>query len=479
MWLHVPPSAASPFAPASACSMKAQRRDSIISASITAPWLTLSGTPTQRPLSWHGWKARPWLRLLSGTISRPSLAGRSAAAWIASLPASPVRTSALRDRVRASAASAAACSSTASTSQRLAERGSSGWRTSQASLVPELPLWTKPSANSPNAPPPASWENWPTAGGLRNGCIFGRPQSALPTDESDGSALRGAWPTPNAMPEAPNASMNRGRGQLRARATDQCLGTVAAATASRVAKAHAISRSAVPAHAASVLWPTPTAQSDQGPVDSVRQGGSNLVSKVALWPTATARDGDPRRNPTKLDGKAWAKKKARDAVNASGLPSDDLSSAAAMWPTPDCNTSSYSNGTMGPNLRESASQWPTPAVRDFRSDESQMTDSALYGTKGKPLSRTAERWPPGGMTSSPPAPVISVDGIELSPTENSISERRRLNPEFVEWLMGWPIGWTSTEPTACDAAAMVLWRSRLRQHLSCLFDEPESLERSE
>jgi hypothetical protein len=31
-----------------------------------APWLTLSGTPTQRPLSWRGWASRPWIKHLCG-----------------------------------------------------------------------------------------------------------------------------------------------------------------------------------------------------------------------------------------------------------------------------------------------------------------------------------------------------------------------------------------------------------------------------
>lgn len=58
------------------------------------------------------------------------------------------------------------------------------------------------------------------------------------------------------------------------------------------------------------------------------------------------------------------------------------------------------------------------------------------------------------------------DGHELSPTPRIL--RQRLNPEFADWLMGWPTGWTSTEPTACDARAMALWRFRLRQDLSSL-----------
>lgn len=49
--------------------------------------VTSSGKPMPRPLSWRGWKTRPWIALLSGTISRPSTAALGAASWIASLRA--------------------------------------------------------------------------------------------------------------------------------------------------------------------------------------------------------------------------------------------------------------------------------------------------------------------------------------------------------------------------------------------------------
>jgi hypothetical protein len=57
------------------------------------PYVTLSGTPTRRPLSWHGWKRRPWIKRLSGTISQPSTADRGVAAWISSLEGSHAPTS--------------------------------------------------------------------------------------------------------------------------------------------------------------------------------------------------------------------------------------------------------------------------------------------------------------------------------------------------------------------------------------------------
>jgi hypothetical protein len=50
-----------------------------------APYATSSGTPTPRPSSWRGWKTRPWISRLSGTISRPLMATRCAAVWISCL----------------------------------------------------------------------------------------------------------------------------------------------------------------------------------------------------------------------------------------------------------------------------------------------------------------------------------------------------------------------------------------------------------
>lgn len=122
------------------------------------------------------------------------------------------------------------------------------------------------------------------------------------------------------------------------------------------------------------------------------------------------------------------------------------------------------NPKAGNDLVTQTINWPTPSSADAKGRSYQYDRH----DKNKPrdgLIRVAEKF-------SHPVQVMSVDGIELSPTVNSITERRRLNPEFVEWLMGWPIGWTSTDAIACDAPAMASWRRRLRRHLLNLFDEP-------
>lgn len=64
------------------------------SATTTALSVTSSGKPMRRPLSWPGWKTRPWLRLLSGTIYAPSTAARGVDSFISSLRATPASRSA-------------------------------------------------------------------------------------------------------------------------------------------------------------------------------------------------------------------------------------------------------------------------------------------------------------------------------------------------------------------------------------------------
>jgi hypothetical protein len=50
----------------------------------------------------------------------------------------------------------------------------------------------------------------------------------------------------------------------------------------------------------------------------------------------------------------------------------------------------------------------------------------------------------------------------------------RLNPYFVENLMGWPLGWTShTAPSASRPVETALWRCKLQSDLSQLLSEPE------
>lgn len=116
----------------------------------------------------------------------------------------------------------------------------------------------------------------------------------------------------------------------------------------------------------------------------------------------------------------------RTSENDSGSPH------LCELPTPSANGEGNNTKSRGrPSLETMAKRdlWPTPTVGDSRSSGNR----SLPGSKahsGTSLTDATER-----------------------------AEGGKLNPEFVEWLMGWPIGWTGLEPLAMDK-----FRRWLRQH---------------
>lgn len=90
-WLYVPASAVS-----NSASESPSETPTVLS-------VTLSGKPSPRPVSWRGWKKRPWIARLSGTISRPSMAGRGVDSWMSSLRATRASRSASPESVAAQA----------------------------------------------------------------------------------------------------------------------------------------------------------------------------------------------------------------------------------------------------------------------------------------------------------------------------------------------------------------------------------------
>jgi hypothetical protein len=81
-------------------------------------------------------------------------------------------------------------------------------------------------------------------------------------------------------------------------------------------------------------------------------------------------------------------------------------------------------------LNRAVQLWPTPAARDYRSPNKLTYEERGGGKKGEQLPNAA-----GGQ----------------------------LNPMWVEWLMGWPLGWTDLKPLETDK-----FRSAPQQHGACL-----------
>lgn len=123
--------------------------------------------------------------------------------------------------------------------------------------------------------------------------------------------------------------------------------------------------------------------------------------------------------------------------DSSGRPG--LQMAAMMWPTPNVpnggrsvahvtdwrGKSAYHNGKKVQfGLEAAVRMWPTPQAHD--STLGQAKRVGRYGTKHG---------------------ARNLNDEAVASTEQPTGA---LNPPWVEWLMGWPIGWTGCEPLEMD-----------------------------
>jgi hypothetical protein len=252
----------------------------------------------------------------------------------------------------------------------------------------------------------------------------------------------------------------------------------------------------VPLAIAAISWPTPdtlmnkstramTASTQNG-----RRSGGGQSSPPGLEQVAKLASGEwpdemppmaalPPKTRGMVEG-LWKTPHGFQAGN--GPDANEFSKSVRAWATPKtatggANSKREERGAGGPDLQEMANNWPTPAARDQKgaNSEEHCTET---GTGRKHMdqlpnfveyhfSLQAQPTPDGEPSSTP---VKSVNGALLSATTKaeSVLGRRRLNPAFVCWLMGWPWWWTRAEPISFGARGMALWRSQLRSQLRSL-----------
>jgi hypothetical protein len=117
------------------------------------------------------------------------------------------------------------------------------------------------------------------------------------------------------------------------------------------------------------------------------------------------------------DGQCWELPMSGRAISAT---------ASGLWPTPTC-----------PNGGRSVAH-----VTDWRSPRT------AYSASGKKvqvdLAQAVKRWStPVADDTGHRASKYAQGGTALSTQAGGA-----LNPTWVEWLMGWPLGWTDLEPLA-------------------------------
>lgn len=238
-------------------------------------------------------------------------------------------------------------------------------------------------------------------------------------------------------------------------------------------------------------WPTATGTDANGArsfaMDGTRiraNAGPTLNDKVARWGTPRASDGE-KGGPNQSFG-------------AGGMP---LPSQAAQWPTPTsmqtregwsaeeldsarqkAKAKAGNGNGFGLGLGAAVSAWPTPAARDWKGENS--SDHLTNGTGRLHMDQLPNAVAHGftrpdlptqmhGAMPSPHAPIsrplwawmTRSHGRTVSRRLWKARSKRRLNPAFVEWLMGWPPGHALC---ACSGMAWHHWQQDMRGALSQL-----------
>jgi hypothetical protein len=161
------------------------------------------------------------------------------------------------------------------------------------------------------------------------------------------------------------------------------------------------------------MWLTVTSGSPEGttPVDGKRKN-PRLMDTVQAWhsPCVADSDGKPR----------YDKRAAPGHVRNKPVP-NITAQANDLWKTPTANEDAA--GRPGARMQQQIKQ-------------------------------QSEEWAHGLL-------VLKETGLEFQRDSGPL----RLNPEFVEWLMGWPVGWTDFEPVATEWCR---WRQRMLSELSQL-----------
>jgi len=161
------------------------------------------------------------------------------------------------------------------------------------------------------------------------------------------------------------------------------------------------------------LWPTPLARDSNGPgAGQGAQGSASLGEAVRHWPTPTATNPNDSED---LDN--WQARSDRLVALGSRPLSPPLRVAVRLWPTPvkgdDCSGPRRAGDL---TLSHAARLWPTPT---------------LWATPMKQNAKSA---------------TVSQDCLDSRPLGEQVYQAHglggKLNPEWVEALMGFPQGWT-------------------------------------
>ena len=148
----------------------------------------------------------------------------------------------------------------------------------------------------------------------------------------------------------------------------------------------------------------------------------------------------------------------------------DLQAQTQAWPTP-CSTDHCGSAKLG----QRRGQLSEATEVNFQiSHQAQETS-----THGEESSSNIPNWPQRSQNWQTPAACDGEGGtLEIREGANGkyklgdqVGSRKRLNPIFTEWMMGWPLGWTDFARVEMESCH---WWRRMRSRLFLLVSENKS-----
>jgi hypothetical protein len=230
-------------------------------------------------------------------------------------------------------------------------------------------------------------------------------------------------------------------------------------------------------------WPTPNATDGSKAPETFGRGNPSLPGAAKNWPTPDTgetpaghgrrggRPGNAHQSGKSLErsAEAWPTPKANDGGNYSGIRDRDhpatssgLTTSVKRWNTPTGILGDHP-GMTDPNQLSGQAIWATPTAHDERD-----------GTGGDlPTKSLLSRQAPRSGLLDPASARSGPESSPPGPTSHPRSPgRARLNPKFVEWLMGFPPGYTTpVVSTASESSVMRSFLSKERQLLESLLCE--------
>ena len=128
-------------------------------------------------------------------------------------------------------------------------------------------------------------------------------------------------------------------------------------------------------------------------------------------------------------------------------------------------TNRVQRGEYRGNLEEDIASWATPTSRDHKDGDCREANVEVNGLLGRQVLQTPKAGPPSSSdTPNSPRqwPTATVPNEHCvgrldewggkNPWRGTKEGKKKLNPLFVEWLMGFPIGWTDLEPVETQSS---------------------------